>query len=177
MAPPASTNKNTTSGYNKESPSNNGNDFSISNSFETLNVDDPIIEEVATGSKVTTTGTQEDGQCSIPLVEMINVLEKHILEGKLVLVDDDEKPLEKVDYLDNSDSDDEVEPVENETASFLASKGVGYGPKSLWKQWRDIKMDNEYDHMMLICMKVRKFLKIYNLYVNFYIKFHGRKKK
>nr|GEY23849.1 hypothetical protein [Tanacetum cinerariifolium]GEY23850.1 hypothetical protein [Tanacetum cinerariifolium] len=68
------------------------------NSFEALNVDYLIIKEVATGSKVTTT------------------------EDKLVLVDDDDgKPLEKVDYPDNSDSDDEVEHVKNETASFLAS--------------------------------------------------------
>ncbi|GKD42805.1 hypothetical protein Tco_1267450, partial [Tanacetum coccineum] len=109
MAPPAGTNKDTTSGYNKDSPSNNGIDFSISNSFETLYVDDPIIEEVATGIKVvTTTGTQEERQCSIPLVERINVLEKQILEDKLVLVDDDGKLLEKVNYLDNSDNDDEV---------------------------------------------------------------------
>ncbi|GJX64751.1 hypothetical protein Tco_0299094 [Tanacetum coccineum] len=53
-----------------------------------LNVDKSIIEEVATGSK-----------------------------GKLVLVDDDGKPLEKVDYRDD---DDEVEHVKNESASFLA---------------------------------------------------------
>ncbi|GKB30979.1 zinc knuckle CX2CX4HX4C containing protein [Tanacetum coccineum] len=39
-------------------------------------------------------------------VDKINVLEKHILEGKLVLVDDDGKPLEKVEYLVNLGSDD-----------------------------------------------------------------------
>ncbi|GKG39545.1 hypothetical protein Tco_0463690, partial [Tanacetum coccineum] len=55
-----------------------------------------------------------------------------ILKGKLVLVDDDGKPLKKVDYPDNSDSDDEA--VKNETATFLTSKGVGYGLKSLWEQ-------------------------------------------
>ncbi|GJS74284.1 hypothetical protein Tco_0707125 [Tanacetum coccineum] len=43
-----------------------------------------------------------------------------ILDGKLVLGDDDEKPLDKVDYPVNLDSDDEVEPVDNETANFLA---------------------------------------------------------
>nr|GEV49951.1 hypothetical protein [Tanacetum cinerariifolium] len=51
MAPLASTNKALISDYNKESPSNNGNGFSIRNLFEALNVDDLIIEEVATGSK------------------------------------------------------------------------------------------------------------------------------
>ncbi|GJX04287.1 ESKIMO 1-like protein [Tanacetum coccineum] len=105
--------------------------------FIALNVDNPINEEVATGSKATTSGTQEEGQSSTHIVEQINVLKKHILEGKLVLVDYNGKPLENVDYPDNSNSDDEVEPIENKTASFLASKGVGYGPKSLWKQWRD----------------------------------------
>ncbi|GJW54974.1 hypothetical protein Tco_0099059 [Tanacetum coccineum] len=85
------------------------------------------------GSKATTLSTQEEGQSSTPIVEMINVLEKHILEDKLVFVDDNRKPLEKVDYPDNLGSDDEVEPLDNETTSYLALKsmGVRYGPKSL----------------------------------------------
>ncbi|GJZ87693.1 hypothetical protein Tco_0659303 [Tanacetum coccineum] len=73
----------------------------------------------------------EEGQCYVSLVERIIVIEKQIHEDKLLLVDDDEKPLENVDYPANADNDDEVEPVENETASFFASKGIGYGPKSL----------------------------------------------
>ncbi|GKF11243.1 hypothetical protein Tco_0049169, partial [Tanacetum coccineum] len=36
-----------TSGYNKESPSDKGSVFSLCNSFEALNVDNPITEEVA----------------------------------------------------------------------------------------------------------------------------------
>ncbi|GKA48744.1 hypothetical protein Tco_0741702 [Tanacetum coccineum] len=117
---------------NKESPSDKGNgSFSISNSFEVLNVDYSIIEEVAMGSKVNTSSTQEEGQCFAPLVERINVIEKQILDGKLVLVDDDGKPLENAFYLANSNNDDDVKPIENETASFLASKGVGYGLKHL----------------------------------------------
>nr|GEZ84066.1 hypothetical protein [Tanacetum cinerariifolium] len=87
------TNTASTSRYNKESPSNKCSVFSLSNSFETLDVDNSINEEVATSSKATTS--------------------------------------EKVDYPVNSNSGDEVEPVENETANFLASKRVGYGPKSL----------------------------------------------
>ncbi|GJS49399.1 hypothetical protein Tco_0599520 [Tanacetum coccineum] len=46
------------------------------------------------------------------ILDKINVLEKHILEGKLVLVDDG-KPLENVDYSVNLGRDDEAEPVEN----------------------------------------------------------------
>ncbi|GJS27297.1 hypothetical protein Tco_0487917 [Tanacetum coccineum] len=59
-------------------------------------------------------------------------------EGKCVLVDDDGKPLEKVDYLDDHDSENEVEPVNNEMTNFLASKplGVGYGTQSLLEQYR-----------------------------------------
>ncbi|GJZ78959.1 hypothetical protein Tco_0643796 [Tanacetum coccineum] len=104
-----STNKASTSGYNKESPSNKGSTFSLSNSFKSLNDENLIIKEVATGSMATT--------------------------------------LEKVDYLDNLGSNDEVEPVKNEMASFLVSKpmGVGYGLKNLLKQWREINVDYDYD--------------------------------
>ncbi|GKC62757.1 zinc knuckle CX2CX4HX4C containing protein [Tanacetum coccineum] len=116
----ASTNK----ASNKESLSNKDNvSFFISNSFEVLNVDTLIIEEVATGSKVTTFGMQVKGQCSVHLVKRTNVIEKQIMEGKLVLVDDDGKLMEKVDYPANSDNDDEVESVENKTASFVGIKG------------------------------------------------------
>nr|GEZ97041.1 protein ESKIMO 1-like [Tanacetum cinerariifolium] len=102
------TNTASTSRYNKESPSNKGSVFSLSNSFEALDVDNSINEEVA---------------------RVVRLL----LRGKLALVDDDGKPLENVDYPVNSNSGDEVEPVENETANFLASKRVGYGPKSLYR--------------------------------------------
>ncbi|GKA21190.1 putative reverse transcriptase domain-containing protein [Tanacetum coccineum] len=82
MAPPASTNKASTSGYNKETPSN--------------------IEE---------------GQCSVPLVERINILKKHILDGKLVLVDDDGKPLDWIWFKKPAGTmegynDDEYDPYD-----------------------------------------------------------------
>ncbi|GJW94074.1 ribonuclease H-like domain-containing protein [Tanacetum coccineum] len=125
------TNKISTSGNNKDytkSPSNKGNGFSdginlfsLSNSFEALNDENLVIEEVR-------------------------------VECKLVLVDDNEKPLVKVDYPGNTGSDDEVEQVDNETASYLASKpmGVGYGTNSLLEQLRticddwDIKFEHEH---------------------------------
>ncbi|GKD19345.1 hypothetical protein Tco_1208503, partial [Tanacetum coccineum] len=62
-----------------------------------------------------------------PIVEKIDKLESLIIDGKLTLMDDEGKPLEKVEYLGDHDSEDEVEPVDNEMESFLASKGVGYG--------------------------------------------------
>ncbi|GJX05986.1 putative ribonuclease H-like domain-containing protein [Tanacetum coccineum] len=121
-------NKASTSCYNKyctKSPSNKGNGFSddtdlfsLSNSFEALNVENPFIDEVATSIK-----------------------------GKLVLVDDDGKPLKKVDYSGNTDSVDEVEHDDNEIASYLASIPieVRYVPKSLLDQWRDTVVDDDYD--------------------------------
>ncbi|GJW04454.1 hypothetical protein Tco_1563310 [Tanacetum coccineum] len=62
-------------------------------------------------------------------------------------MDDDGKPLENVDYPVNLGNDDKVESVDNEMASFLASKpmGVGYGPKSLLEEWRESNMDDDYD--------------------------------
>ncbi|GJY58738.1 retrovirus-related pol polyprotein from transposon TNT 1-94 [Tanacetum coccineum] len=84
---------------------------------------------------------------STSIVERINVLEQHMLKGKFVHVDNDGKLLEKVEYPNNLGSDDEVEPVDNETASFLASnpRGVGYGPKSLLEQWRENEVDGDYN--------------------------------
>ncbi|GKC22238.1 zinc knuckle CX2CX4HX4C containing protein [Tanacetum coccineum] len=73
-----------------------------------------VSEEVKTGNKVSTSSVQEEGQSSTPLVEKINMFEKHLLEGECVLVNDDDKPQK----------------------SYLASKpsGIGYGTKSLPEQ-------------------------------------------
>ncbi|GKB71650.1 hypothetical protein Tco_0933062 [Tanacetum coccineum] len=62
-----------------------------------------------------------------------------LLEGECVLVDDDDKPLKKVDCLGYQDSEDEIESVDNKMASYMASKPpvVGYGTKSLLEQWRE----------------------------------------
>ncbi|GJS26372.1 retrovirus-related pol polyprotein from transposon TNT 1-94, partial [Tanacetum coccineum] len=85
------------------------------NSFEALNVESSITEEVATGNKATTSGTQEVGQSSTTLFERINVFKKQDIEGKLVLVDDDGKPVKKFKYPGNTGSEDEVKPVDNKT--------------------------------------------------------------
>ncbi|GJY64429.1 hypothetical protein Tco_0465889 [Tanacetum coccineum] len=68
--------------------------FSLSNSFEVLNVDNPSTEEVDSGNKATMSSVQEEG---------------------------------------DHDSEDEVEAVDNEITSHLASEasGVGYGTNSL----------------------------------------------
>nr|GEV72322.1 hypothetical protein [Tanacetum cinerariifolium] len=119
-------------GKNNVSTSGNGT-FFLSNSFEALNVENPVIKEVETGNKAFTSGVQEEGQRSTPLLERINVFEKQLLEEKCVFVDDDGKPLKKVDYSGDRGSDDEVESIDNEMTSYLSSKpsGVGYDTKSL----------------------------------------------
>nr|GEU59404.1 reverse transcriptase domain, reverse transcriptase zinc-binding domain protein [Tanacetum cinerariifolium] len=48
-------------------------------------------------------------------------------DGKVTLVDDEGKPLEKVDSLCDHDSEDEVASVDNEMASFFASKKIYVG--------------------------------------------------
>ncbi|GJR31586.1 zinc finger, CCHC-type containing protein [Tanacetum coccineum] len=48
-----------------------------------------------------------------PIVEMIDQLERKILERKLMFLDDDGKPLYKADFMSIADSDSEVEEVFN----------------------------------------------------------------
>ncbi|GKA50638.1 hypothetical protein Tco_0743711 [Tanacetum coccineum] len=83
----------------------------------------------------------------IRLQLLVTIKSHQAIKGKIVLVDDDGKPLKKVDYPLNLGNNDEVEPFENEMASFLASKltGVGYGSKSLLEQWRESNVDDDYD--------------------------------
>nr|GFA66964.1 hypothetical protein [Tanacetum cinerariifolium] len=52
--------------------------------------------EVSTRNKATTSGMQEEGQRPTPLVKMTNVFEKHIIESKLVLVDDARSSLKRL---------------------------------------------------------------------------------
>ncbi|GJV37237.1 exocyst complex component SEC6 [Tanacetum coccineum] len=94
------------------STSGNGT-FSLSNSFDALNVDDLGIEEVESGNKASTSGVQKEGQRSTPL-----------------------------------GSEDEIESVDNEMASHLASKpsGVGYGTKESYGN-ADVDYDSYVDDM------------------------------
>ncbi|GJX37820.1 hypothetical protein Tco_0251123 [Tanacetum coccineum] len=102
------------------------------------------------GNKASTSGVQVEGNSSTPLVEKIHRFEPQLLEEKCVLVDEDSKPLKKVDYSGNHGSEDEVDHVDNEMASFLAkTSGVGYGTKSMLEQWRktygDVEQEYDYD--------------------------------
>nr|GEZ39084.1 hypothetical protein [Tanacetum cinerariifolium] len=101
-----------------------------------------------------------------PIVDRIDKFKKLIIDGKVTLVDDEGKPLKKVDYPDDHDNESEVAPVDNEMASFMALEWVGFGTNSLLEQWKDTyeNADYDYDHMMMICMMARKFLTRFNLY-------------
>ncbi|GJT53513.1 hypothetical protein Tco_0988567 [Tanacetum coccineum] len=100
--------------------------------------------------------------CSIPEVsrqevsnsnpfDALNSIENDDDLGKLLLVDDDGKPLPKVVSTVNVDSDSEVEEEFDEYTTFMASTGLkrgsdsGYGTNSLWEQWKETKQDDDYD--------------------------------
>ncbi|GJZ37566.1 hypothetical protein Tco_0583757 [Tanacetum coccineum] len=80
------------------------------------------------------------------ILEKIDKIERLIIDGKVVLVDDEGKPLEKVDSLGDHHSEDEVASVDNEMASILASKKVGYGTNSLLERWNESYDNSEYDY-------------------------------
>ncbi|GJV27063.1 hypothetical protein Tco_1383511 [Tanacetum coccineum] len=103
-------------------------------------------QEVDWGNKAEMDGVQEEEQSSTHLVEKINMFEQQLLEGKCMLVDDDGKPLEKVDSSGNHDSEDEVEPADNEMTSYLALKPYGgYGTNSLLEQLRETYENAYFD--------------------------------
>ncbi|GKC53584.1 putative reverse transcriptase domain-containing protein, partial [Tanacetum coccineum] len=90
--------------------------------------------------------TESSSISTTPIVEKIDKLEKLIIDRKIKLVDDEGKPLKKVDYPGDHDSEDEVAPVDNEMESFLGSKRVGYGNNSLLEQWRDTYENADYEY-------------------------------
>ncbi|GKB63612.1 hypothetical protein Tco_0919798 [Tanacetum coccineum] len=61
-----------------------------------------------------------------PIVDRFRKIEKLIMDGKLTLVNNDGKPLKKVDYPGDHDSEDEVESVDNDMARSMASERVGF---------------------------------------------------
>ncbi|GJT60024.1 hypothetical protein Tco_1003557 [Tanacetum coccineum] len=118
------------------------NEVSKSNSFDALNLVDNDVE-FGTNRGYTHLASQEANSSSstfwnaessspsttTPIIEKINKMENLIIDGKAILVDNEGKPLSKVD----NDSEDEVASVDNEMVGFLA-KEDGYGqeiPKML----------------------------------------------
>ncbi|GJT44308.1 hypothetical protein Tco_0953023 [Tanacetum coccineum] len=81
-----------------------------------------------------------------PIIDKIGKLEKLILDGKVTLLDDDSKPMKKVDYLGDHDSEDEVESVDNDMARSMASERVSFCTKKFAGiNWRDSYENDAYD--------------------------------
>ncbi|GKG41028.1 hypothetical protein Tco_0470240 [Tanacetum coccineum] len=72
-------------------------------------------------------------------------MERLIIEGKVTLVDGEGKPLTKVDFSGDHDSEDEVASVDNYMTNFLALKKDGYGTNSLLEQWKESYVNGDYD--------------------------------
>ncbi|GJY01109.1 putative reverse transcriptase domain-containing protein [Tanacetum coccineum] len=81
---------------------------------------------VATLRALVRAGDKTSGDASspstTPVIGKIDKIEKLIIDRKVTLVDDEGKPLEKVAYLGDYDSEDEVASIDSEMASFLRKK-------------------------------------------------------
>ncbi|GJX64359.1 hypothetical protein Tco_0298702 [Tanacetum coccineum] len=81
---------------------------------------EPTKEANASGSSL---WNVETSSTSItPFVDKIGKFEKLIIQGKVTLVHDDGKPLKKVDYLGDHDSEDEVKSVDNDMTHSMATE-------------------------------------------------------
>ncbi|GKE92545.1 hypothetical protein Tco_1573640, partial [Tanacetum coccineum] len=102
-------------------------EVSNSNPFDALNLVENNDDFASSGISTT------------PIVERIDKTERQNIDGKLTLVYDDGKPLPKVVFTVNADSDSEVEEVVDEHTIFMASTSLkngtdsGYGTNSLLK--------------------------------------------
>ncbi|GJY00875.1 hypothetical protein Tco_0359027 [Tanacetum coccineum] len=79
------------------------------------------------------------------IIKKIDKIENLIIDERVTLVDDEGKPLKKVVYLGDYDSEDGVASVNNEMASFLAKKD-GYGTQSLLEQWKKSYENDDYEY-------------------------------
>ncbi|GJS61883.1 retrotransposon protein, putative, ty1-copia subclass [Tanacetum coccineum] len=104
-----------------------------------------VLNSVVNDEELGTNGGLQIWLVTGPIVDKIRKLEKLIIEEKATLVDDDGKPLKKVDYLGDHDSNDEVFLVDNDMAHSMATETVGFGTKSLLEQWTDSYVNGDYD--------------------------------
>ncbi|GKB04856.1 putative reverse transcriptase domain-containing protein [Tanacetum coccineum] len=131
----------TANGGNKKKNVKSTNEVSKSNSFDALNSIDNDVElgtnggsshladQEANYSGSSFWNAESSSPSTTPIIEKINKMENLIIDEKAILVDNEGKPLRKID----DDSEDEVESIDNEMASFLAKKD-GYGTQSLLEQ-------------------------------------------
>nr|GEZ49557.1 hypothetical protein [Tanacetum cinerariifolium] len=115
-------------------------------SRDTTRTPDSVLNgAITSGKKKQAEVSRQEGVASSSIsttliAEMIDKFERQLIEGKLLLVDDDGKPLPKVVSTINANSDSEVKEVFDEHATFMALTGLkcgsdsGYGTNSLWEQ-------------------------------------------
>ncbi|GJV63112.1 hypothetical protein Tco_1473940 [Tanacetum coccineum] len=102
---------------------------SNSNPFDALNFveDDDNLGTNGGNSKSAEKGSlnvAHGSSSNTPIIEKIEKLERQILDGELMFVDDDGKPLYKVVTKGNEDSESEVEAVFDGTANLMASTSL-----------------------------------------------------
>ncbi|GKC21128.1 hypothetical protein Tco_1023278 [Tanacetum coccineum] len=132
-------------------------EVSNSNPFDVLNLVDNDGELGTNGgtlnlasNEVNSSGfsfwnVETSSTITTPIVDKIRKIENIIIDGKVTLMDDDGKPLKKVNYPGDQDSEDEVESVDNDMAHSMALETVGFGTQSLLEQWRDSYKNGDYD--------------------------------
>ncbi|GJY19329.1 stigma-specific STIG1 family protein [Tanacetum coccineum] len=142
---PKQTNANTSGGKKKdvELPK----EVSNLNPFDVLNSVDDDLGTNGGSSNLASKNANSSGSsfCNVgssslittPIVEKIDKIEKLIIDRQVTLLDDDGKPVEKVDYLGDHDGEDDVASTANDIANFMASEKEYYGDNSLLEQWRD----------------------------------------
>ncbi|GKA51535.1 hypothetical protein Tco_0744731 [Tanacetum coccineum] len=90
-----------------------------------------VYRQVSKKNNVNTRGNKKKD------AEPTKEIERLIIDGKYTLVDNEGETLEKANSSSDHDSEDEVESVDNEMISFLASKKVSYGTNDLPEQWKE----------------------------------------
>ncbi|GJX24026.1 zinc finger, CCHC-type containing protein [Tanacetum coccineum] len=106
------------------------NDVDLSTNGGTLN----LASKEANPSESLFWNVETSSTSTTHIVNKIDKFEKLVIDGKVSLVNDEGKPLKKVDYPDGHGIEDEVESVDNDMACFMDSVRVGYGTNSLLKQ-------------------------------------------
>ncbi|GKC18887.1 RNA-directed DNA polymerase, eukaryota, partial [Tanacetum coccineum] len=149
-------------------------EVSNSNPFDALNSiknDDDLGTNVGISSSAGK-GVASSGISTSPIAERIDKFERQLIEGKLLLVDDEGKPLPKVDSTVNADSDSEVEEVFDEHTRFMVSiclkrgSDSDYSTNSLLEQWMETKRDDDcdpYDDDMYDSHNMSDNLRVFNV--------------
>ncbi|GJV93117.1 reverse transcriptase domain-containing protein, partial [Tanacetum coccineum] len=155
---PVSKKNNANTSGNKKKDAESRKEVSNPNPFDILNLvkndvdlgtnggTSNLASKEANSSGSSFWNVESSSPSTTPIVEKINKLEKLIIDGKITLVDDEGKPLEKVDYSGDHDNEDEVEPVDHGMTSFLASEMVGCCTNSLLEQLRETYENADYDY-------------------------------